>query len=1501
MFSERIIPEFVNVDLDDSLMPSNAARYIKNLAYSFEDTADAQEGKGKTGVYKPIQSVEEYLPGFTLPEGNNHPIGQKNSKETNEVFVFVYNTLGNHSIYRINGRDASIDMVYKGIALNFQLDPQYFIHDGGCAVTLLYVTNPETGEKVRRTFLQFTDGFNPPRFICVEDAIKTNGFDTALYPYLKGDYNPAYLISMGVPSPKGCIGITEIPLRDEEKGLQNTLLYTPWQFRLKGYDVWGRPTEHAIISDIYIPGGGGNDCIATSSGLSRCLSLSFLAPLPHINKLEIAYRNCNDAQWYTSEVLDLYVGSELGDWWLRQRNPDVVYDGETGLIAYTFCANKKCDPIATADTNRLYNPLPRISQAVANIGKFTALGNNMDGFLPFSKALRDSFVVTVESPDGTSINNKVRNISVYVAIYNAAYSANQPVYRKGITSTDPNNTDDLRYGFGAMNTDQEYRSFFAYKQYFPNAAQKGFTGYLRGTGLYTTSKQFFLRNTGEMVEVEDYSITGLSQFYSRREGSLGGGFQNKPNGTFLQRFDFTNVPRGKYIFSISNHQIDPTLEADFAKTSTYVIGTYGFNSVYFASPILYTNRFNETKEVVVDVCDGNFDGLQSGEILIIADLTFNNSDIEQGYVLNTNATGAAQRGVELLHFDGGDGDKKSNTTDYNGFYFTASGYSKFTSRISGYCNGSIVQLFPTVTTGNDNNAHPVQYKYLNESSGCPAYETQLCNYITIKGKVLLCGSQIGVPGLSVVFSRGGSAITNEDGEYTIIAYDEVDAPFRDDTLYFITNSCSFEGCDGGCIASIPVRINKVFAGCAAREISVADTLVTFVAIRGLLSDSTRPIGVVGWDWMDRPTFVQPLGDIVTPSVNQTKMFAPASVRIDILPTAVFPPETEYITFFIGEATGIEEYVSWIVDKVEFVDNSGEVNEEAPTQIRIYYGSLIEYNKQNNYNTNVNWQFIPEGQNRPVLGDRVQFLLNGDGTFFPTPITAIVKYDDSGISFLINYTTDLADLQENAVIRLVRPKACTSTEPQYEVCKIVQIENRKAEESSFYLNAFDTYYISRQIPVPSYTEGEQVPSVRILGVPFESPSPSDFWGYKCHNIGRINVENPNETVIYHEEQISLSGALSETGTLNFLNFFQDSDSTKFDFNQTKINGIVGMYPEPGAVLVIGQSDNFVVGFSDNIARINENGQVIAPSVDNQFGQPQNKIGSNYGCLLSDKSTLASREGLVHFLDGTRSALLQHNYDVALPISINGAISLIRGKVKSVQAHNLINTQKRYFTGIINPINNEYLLSDFLLGSQDYINELRDYDYDAQESHAFSIYSRVYRGCYSFTPELYSFLEGDVNDIQLFSFKQAVPFRHYVQTNATYGTVYGVPVNRVIRLIMSRDNLKKKEFEALAVYCKESVYFVDQAISETGQLTMMMKDHFRQASFGWYAPVLCDMNTLFDPNRPIQTGVNKLMDGDKMDGTYLDVRFIGDPEKDTVFSFLQGFIINVIPQDPSGQIQ
>lgn len=1497
MPSQRLLPSNgVNTDLGEAYMPSNMARFIKNLSYVLTDTSESDpSSKGGTGYFKPLERNQIYDAEFILPglPIDNHNAGSYCSKEENCVLFLNYNKNGDHGLYLILGDSDTVQTVYQKSCLNLQLKPEHFLHEGGGWLEVFNFIDPNIGLNRKRSYFMFTDGYNPMRFICIEDSIATNGFDSSLFPYFINPHPECLLINAGVPTPSDCITITEVP--NDNPAATNNLRFNTWQFRVMAIDVYGRVSEHGKISDIYIP--GTNDCIGASELLARCLDITFDAGNALIDKFQIEYRNCNDEQWFVDTTLFLYKGSNLGDWWLRERNESVSYNPDTHQITYRFCRDKECNPIPIEETNRTQNPLPKITQSVAKVGKAVSVWDNNHGFNPFGNDIMDEISVTVTPPNPS--DSPIRNIEIFVPIYNPFTQTYQPVYK---------NDDDIWVFGGRRSFTNSYTINVAtdYKQFFGDTERKGFIGYLAGTGSppqAAVSELYYVNETtNEFVKVEDFSIV----FQPAIDGPIINDYRRR----WYLKFTFNSIAPAKYLFRISASTA--SLTDAYQNTSTYVGGQFPWTGKHTD----FESKISPTPELIIDVCEGDYNSLNDIKVLVIYDLTSaevgSNTHPASGYIYEKIENDILSIPVELLRVQKVNfpifTEVKSEYTDHNGFYFIGTKNADYEIGFYGDYNCTNQELIE-INVGDQDRLYE-QNRAISEEEDFSDYPDLPCNRVLITATVKECGTNVPVPGVGVVLSRGQSGVTGADGTITIIAHDfsESGTSQRIDELIYAPTICAFKGCDTTCVEPYQVIINHC-SSCVSRIIIADEKQVLFEIKRGLLSGGKYGICLWGNDWLGRHQFAQTKDSmyINIPTIVDTMSFAPSKVTLNIPPTVTFPSEIDYLSIGVTKELimgGV--YIDWIVDRVEFIDNSGNENDIAPTQIKIYYASLIEYNKQNNFNTTTQWQFVVQSSPSQInyTSDYVEFYVNGDGQFFPSLVRALVKYDQTGQYFLIEYDTALKELSSGALMRLCRPQQCATQDLFFELCVKIPVINGKAQQINIDLNAFDTYYKYRQIPIPIPTDDPTVTEnvIRTFGFPFEHHSPSDFWGDHCQNIGRQNVRNPYEAEILRNTQAMLSGALSVNGQLNYLNYFDEALAT--DFNSWNFGKVVSVIPFTGGVLVICEFSTFTVGFDDNMVRQNSDGTLSVPSGSNLFGRPDSSTISVFGCSLFDKNTIRKKEGLVQFLDTRECVLIQHDFSQPKPVSRNVVDSYFQAKVKFVIRWNTSNEDKRYFVGTINPGAKEYLLTDFLIGSNQFVNKHREISISSNDTVIFDYFNKtdqggyLWRGWYSFTAENYAYLESQSQDLQLFSFKNGIPYKHYTQdSDKIYSNFFGEDVEMIIAPVLVIDAFEKKKLTNAQVYCK-TLYWSDKLTTDSNQRTRMLKSAWKQGDFFWSAGIRCDLNTPYDPNRPLQTGDNKLMDGNNLYGSTSTARFVCVPPESNVYSELLGFIIDTFSYEKSG---
>jgi hypothetical protein len=1283
---QKIIPH-KGVDLDNSELYIEEMRavFMKNMTFNTDDNERSSMDEGSNQfVFTPLEANSRYC-NIQLPGGTNYACGFHYAPDINQAFGFVFNSDGNHLIYTLYGKTGVCQKVVQSSCLGFKLDPRNFISEGRCHAAITCYFNKKRNVQENRTQLIFTINDGEVHSIFVEDCIATGFFDPDLFAYFNVNDPECYrcnLLNLGLAEPMGCMSVTPIArdLNDpDEADRVNRLLENPWRFRLKYVDIWGRESEWGDPSEMYLPTLGG---ACSPSVNARCLKLKFAAGCPHIDKILIAYSNwlgnvrglSTESDWYRGAIIEKYNNCDDVEWWERTINSNLAYDAATNTIEYTFCADGERVPIDVNETNRNENPLPQTSSSVFPVGKSIALARNTRGFEPLDcdELGKIEFGVTPPAPSAVC-KPQARKLTFYAVLWSWGDESIQRL-----------RTKDDKIVFGA--SDCANNNPFAYDQVLPDK-QEGIIGCLRGTKHYTISRQCRY----DLV-TQTFEEVGLS-WPSNSGADIG---RYIP----VQRFEFDNILPGEYIFQISSHKATP--QDDFMRMSTYTVGRSTLSN-----PGSLTVR---TREIRFNCCAGDvddrnpmviYDMTREGKGCAVADAT----SVNAGYLYEDELNKVP---IELAVVSTNiSGAEHSQTTDHNGFYWAVTRQRGLQTTLRGFKACVSNQVLATGRHSSDTADNWYKFDKLYAYKGTTPYPAN--DRILIKGKVVSCAnSSAGIAGALVVLTRGNYALTDSTGRYTIVVHDLGGGGVRSDVVIFSQQGkCHLTSCIGSCNYCLPSQ-NFVSITCnnAPRVVNMQDqgANVNAAGKKGPKMGARYKIGPVMKDWLGRKTYVQSLEKHVVdiPTLQQTQVYDFSKIFFD-LHGCLFPSWVREIGFYITENLNYDDWEVWVAERVQYVDSAGKTNTAAPTQIRLYYESLNEYNTQNNLSTNTAWQFIDD-DNKTILGDQVEFLAHADGTIFTNRITALVKHDKQGKYFQVDYTDELANLKDGTLIQFIRPKATINNEFFYSLCPNIKVVDGVATQQTGIFNFFDSYLHSRAIPVPIEekkpgTDGEIITTtdVQVKNYPFyyEHHSPSDFWGDHAWSKGRVNVMNRYERKYCRLMEVAVSKVLSNNGVINGLHYFDEADIKDFE---TEFGAIVVGIVENNTVLFICERDTFVAIYNDPGVEVDpETGRVQAPNAADKFGRPLRKIGNDYGCQLLDINTIRSRKGIVMFVDSQKAALVKHNYSDAIDVSEEGVKSWLTSKIKSIRTHNLNSATDgtRFFIAMIDPKNGEYLLSDTII--------------------------------------------------------------------------------------------------------------------------------------------------------------------------------------------------------------
>lgn len=579
---------------------------------------------------------------------------------------------------------------------------------------------------------------------------------------------------------------------------QNLLVNEGWQFRVRTWDVFGRPSEWGIISTVYtsLIGGG---CVATSNGLARCVNLCFDSGNPQVKFITVAYRRGvgNDPSgqtetgWYEHETFRKYDDSASVEWYNRPINPQfsaansgMTFDPTTNQVTYTFCADKGSNPVDPTEAARTEPGLARTSGSVFSINKLLGLANNVYDFEPISQPVIDGIQFSAKLPN-PSIPGQVpcpaaplRTIVIYANLYNT-YDDSSPLIRYTfgiVTFGDGGNSI-------APNTVTCLVNNFSVAQVFGDQTNPGFIAYLAGTPFKVVGK-WGNYNPGTGVFTENSTFSG-------------GGFTDLK----MTQFTFVDVPAGEYVVRLASHHATIN-DADLQKTSTQVAGVCPIFFCYSSGARFSGFASNPVKEIVVDctAADVNL-GTINDPMFVILDLNDGvRSNGIDGYLYEEIGGAPVEMAVCNIHGAtlGTPGDAPGSFfTDHNGFYFVGSGSSYCGIDIfADLCDGSGIRgVFSAtsgcgvVTTGigggkmlhgdGSNGNNPSYYGnygdwknkvYIARPGGVVSTYPSSANR-TIKQILTICSQPtVGVPGVPVIMTKCQPALTDSSGLAQITAH-----------------------------------------------------------------------------------------------------------------------------------------------------------------------------------------------------------------------------------------------------------------------------------------------------------------------------------------------------------------------------------------------------------------------------------------------------------------------------------------------------------------------------------------------------------------------------------------------------------------------------------------------------------------------------------------------------------------------------------------------------------
>lgn len=1510
-------------DKSEAYLTISEATYLKNYRISFNKNQlkDGLDG-GNYGVGTGYNATLRLPDIQGLPEGINVAIGAKNAIETNELYLFYWNSNQYHSIFVIQGDSLEVNIVAMGSYLNFSLDPRHRLADHRVLLRVFY-TSPEQGSErmIKEKCLLYTDGNSWQRWINVRAAVATAGFDGQEFPYFKlhaPHYDRQELIDYAVRPPVLPPAIHPVAAQAADYGKVNNFVDKSIQLAYVYILFDGRSTTLSPYSTPYHYSRGA--CNVNDAGGVRCLDVELYAGSALVEKIQLLQRTCGGA-WKLYDTIYKFNQQQndpqvIGDQYWKRSHPwaDFGYNEAKNTLTYRYCGDKECGIYSADDARRFQSDLPILSNAMTAAGDSVLLGNNKYFYDNFDSSLLNQITIAVDQdPARAIVVPKMVNIKVYAYMSRADVN-NQFIWKKTADST------DIR--FGSLYTGQNDEVLVVPDEddvtfNLQLGEKEGFICYLAGTSHYAIGKQYLVNN-GHKTLLGVVDLSNNSQYQLVRDV-----LKNK-TGYLIQEFEF-NVPAGNYIARLADHKA--SVSQVYAKTSTYVSGILSRGQL--GSEGVNSNSINSKKEILIRACSGDVDTYNAAEGFFYVYLPwrqYKNGGQDFGRFIEGYVTEDSQDKVpmEMIPYisNHGSGTYKRNgrQTDHNGFYFDMSA--------DGEADQSQVTFYAKIncqTPGPTNASNPsFSTSIPGESRGWFANQNisvkqvlggfGACNRVLVRGKITDCTSGSALAGVAITLENSPTYYTNTLGEFELIVHPRPYQARIGKIFYNSGGSCSFTACDDQCA---PLDdYNDSLVACHSCAVRVYPTVfnktfkINAFNQRSLKEGGRYGVGIIGIDAAGRANFINNITYKDIPSFLESGKFIPSSLHWSIAPGVQFPSWVKWVSFFVTNNLHNRKYLQWVGDKIDYLDVNGVSTSSGNGAIlaKVSIQSLLDYNVSNNFSSVTGYQF--------QKGDRIRFYDNGSGilfdtassngfldfairgTNFSTVSTQAVEGDtEDGKSLLIDYDPRLLALKDKCGfwMEIISPRECTDLELYCETANVYPVVAGEIQGvSSGVLQAFDSYFINRKIIVPGC-------SGKSFAHPFVSSSISDYWGENCNSCGRTLVKDDKAEQTWYTDDVIRSDDSVNEGRVNGLGTFREQNRKQFKGQQW--GGIVAMHAERGIIFFICFNDWFLTDYNQNYVKATAQG-LLQANLEGNLSEPHQKVGDNYGCDYADTATIDFYEGLVVWQDVKNDAVLLSDYRSIVDIAAIDNKSYFINKFAHLSAHNQNlasgeEYRKNLFecSGCIDPVSKCYFLTfrkrrNLSVSPAAFVNNEREVFYDMQETIVFDLQAKEWKGFTGFTPEFYARFGRSASGNELVSFAAGGVYFHNSSEGLGSNEFYGVKTEQVLELAFAGE-AGDKIFQSITQSSRGAAYLVDSIKTSHPRSFSYLPLPYLKHKAGQYWGSLLRNTNIYPQGQNLRP--SNLIDGGIISGRWMKVRLVRDPEKLDVYSELEQVQFRYIPQE------